>query len=84
MGLFDVFRKKPADPQSVDRELAQKLVHLVMNMLRDKDGRIHTEDAISACATIVAERCIDAAGIFRCAITTWRRAAACFPIKQIS
>ena len=64
MGLFDVFRKKSADPQMVDRELAQKIVHLVMNMLRDKDGRIHTEDAISACATIVAERCIDAAGDF--------------------
>lgn len=64
MGLFDVFRKKSADPQSVDREMAQKIVDLVMKMLRDKDGRIHTEDAISGCATIVAERCIDAAGDF--------------------
>jgi hypothetical protein len=64
MGIFDRFRSKPADAAALDRELGQGLVQLVMKLLRDSDGRIHAEDAISAAATIVAERCIDAAGDF--------------------
>ncbi len=60
MGLFDLFRK-PAD---VDKPLRKSLVELVFSAVRDPDGRIHVEDAISAAATIVAERCIDAAGDF--------------------
>jgi hypothetical protein len=42
--------------------LRQKLVELVLGILRDQGGRIRVEDAISAAATIVGERCIDAAG----------------------
>ena len=60
MGLFDRFRK-PAD---VDQPIRQKLVDLVLGVLRDQNGRIHVEDAISAAATIVGERCIDTAGDF--------------------
>jgi len=44
--------------------MRQKLVDLVLNRLRDQHGRIRVEDAISAAATIVAERCIDTAGDF--------------------
>lgn len=60
MGLFDRFRK-PAD---VDQRIRKTLVELIYSAVRDPDGRIHVEDAISAAATIVAERCIDAAGDF--------------------
>lgn len=60
MGLFDRFRK----PAELDGPIRSALVNLVMGVLRDKDGRIHVEDAISGAATIVAERCIDAAGDF--------------------
>ncbi|MEY2564835.1 MAG: hypothetical protein QOH88_3028 [Verrucomicrobiota bacterium] len=60
MGLFDRFRRL----SDVDRPLRQKLVDLVLGLLRDKNGRIRAEDAISGAATIVAERCIDAAGDF--------------------
>ncbi len=58
MGFFDRFRR-PADADSVYRKA---IVELVLGMLRDKNGRIHVEDAVSAAATIVAERCIDATG----------------------
>lgn len=44
--------------------LRTKLVDYILKVLTDKDGRIRAEDAISAAATIVAERCIDAAGDF--------------------
>ena len=49
MGLIDRFRR-PAD---ADQPFRQKLVDLVFGVLRDADGRIHVEDAISAAATIV-------------------------------
>lgn len=60
MGLLDRFRR-PAD---VDQPIRQKLVDLVLGALRDQNGRVRVEDAISAAATIVGERCIDAAGDF--------------------
>ena len=60
MGMFDRFRK-PAD---VDQPIRQKLVELVLGVLRDQNGRIHAEDALSAAATIVGERCIEMAGDF--------------------
>lgn len=60
MGLFDRFRR-PAD---VDQPIRQKLVDLVLGALRDQNSRVRVEDAISAAATIVGERCIDAAGDF--------------------
>lgn len=59
MGLFDRFRK----PAEVDLRIRKRLVELVYTAVRDPKG-IHVEDAISAAATIVAERCIDAAGDF--------------------
>ncbi|MEI6082899.1 MAG: hypothetical protein WCS70_01210 [Verrucomicrobiota bacterium] len=66
MSIFDSFRKgsggKPSE--SIDSPLRQKLVDLILGILRDQNGRIRVEDAISAAATIVAERCIDAAGDF--------------------
>jgi hypothetical protein len=60
MGLFDRFRKS-TPVEVVEGPLRKKLVDLVLNALRDKDGRIRAEDAISAAATIVGERCIDLA-----------------------
>jgi len=60
MGLFDRFRRPP----DIDQLIRQKLVDLVLGALRDQNGRIRAEDAISAAATIVGERCIDAAGDF--------------------
>ncbi len=60
MGLFDRFRR----PTDVDQPIRQRLVDLVLAALRDQNGRIRVEDAISAAATIVGERCIDAAGDF--------------------
>jgi hypothetical protein len=60
MGFLDRFRK-PAD---IEQPMRQKLVELVLGILRDQNGRIRVEDAISAAATIVGERCIDAAGDF--------------------
>src|SRR4030095_7509316 len=44
--------------------LRKTLVDYILKVVTDKDGRIRAEDAISAAATIVAERCIDAAGNF--------------------
>ena len=66
MGLLDRFRDKPAaDVTNVDTAaLRSSLVDYILKVLTDKDGRIRAEDAISAAATIVAERCIDAAGNF--------------------
>ncbi len=58
MGLFDRFRS----PTDADQAIRKKLVELVLSVLRDKNGRVHVEDAISASATIVAERCIEKAG----------------------
>lgn len=60
MGFFDRFRR----PTDVDQPLRQQLVDIVLGILRDRDGRIRVEDAISAAATIVGERCIDTAGDF--------------------
>jgi hypothetical protein len=66
MSLFDRLRKTPSEktPEPAEAPLRKKLVDLVLGGLRDKNGRIHAEDAISAAATIVGERCIDAAGDF--------------------
>lgn len=63
MGLFDRFRRTDA-VELADAPIRKKLVELVLGILRDQNGRIRVEDAISASATIVAERCIDAAGDF--------------------
>lgn len=62
MSLFDYFRKK--SPEPTDGELREKLTNFVLDSLKDQDGQIRVEDAISASATIVAERCIDLAGDF--------------------
>jgi len=66
MKFFDRFRKDAGDQstESVDAPMRKALVELVLGGIRDKDGRIRVEDAISAAATIVGERCIDAAGDF--------------------
>jgi hypothetical protein len=60
MGLFDRFRRIADN----DQPIRQSLVGLVLGLLRDRNGRIRVEDAISVAATIVGERCIDAAGEF--------------------
>lgn len=60
MGLFDRFKTKPNEPS--DAPLRKQLVDFVIGSLTSKDGRVRVEDAISASATIVAERCIDLAG----------------------
>lgn len=66
MSLFDRFKKDPspapAGPSPADKEMRDKLVNLVFDGLRAADGRIRVEDAISASAVIVAERCIDVVG----------------------
>jgi hypothetical protein len=62
MSLFDRFRQKT--PPTTDADLRERLSHLVLDLLRDQDGRIRVEDALSASSTIVAERCIDLAGDF--------------------
>src|ERR1043166_1514671 len=63
MSVFDRLRV-PTPTERIDGPLRKKLVEFILNMLRDKNGRIRVEDAISAAATIVGERCIDAAGDF--------------------
>src|SRR5262245_58406039 len=42
--------------------VSASLVKLLLDRLAAPDGRIHAEDAISAAACVVAERCISAAG----------------------
>ena len=66
MKFFDRFLKSAGDKSTepVDALMRKALVDLVFNGLRDKHNRIHVEDALSAAATIVGERCIDAAGDF--------------------
>jgi hypothetical protein len=66
LGLLDRFREKSAaQPANVDTAaLRSSIVDYILKALTDKDGRIRAEDAVSAAATIVAERCIDAAGNF--------------------
>lgn len=59
MGLFD-FLRKPAD---LDEQLRKALVNFIFNTLTDQRG-IRVEDALSAAATVVGERCIDVAGEF--------------------
>jgi hypothetical protein len=49
------------DPTAPDEAVASKLVQFVIHILTDERG-VRAEDAICALATIVAERCIDAAG----------------------
>jgi hypothetical protein len=54
------------DPQrqaSQEQVIAEELVNLVVRGLRDERG-VRAEDAICVLATIVGERCIDAAGDF--------------------
>lgn len=58
MGLFDLFRRKPAD----DFGMRGELVQIVFDRVSDRQNRIRCEDAICGAATIVGERCIDAAG----------------------
>ncbi|MBW4463442.1 MAG: hypothetical protein KME47_24855 [Nodosilinea sp. WJT8-NPBG4] len=64
MSFFDFFHKNSSEtaPEAVDHTSRQRLVEVVLGILRDESGRIAIEDAISAAATIVGERCIDAAG----------------------
>jgi len=66
MSIFDRFRKKgtTSNSDATDPAIRKRLVDLVLAILRDADGRIRAEDAISAAAIIVGERCIDAAGDF--------------------
>lgn len=49
------------DQATPDEAVASKLVQFVLHILTDERG-VRAEDAICALATIVAERCIDAAG----------------------
>ena len=46
------------EDQTAGKTLAEKILDLV----RDPDGRVRTEDFISALSAIVGERCIEAAG----------------------
>lgn len=46
----------------MEQSPTQQLTDLVLGALRDRQGRIRAEDALSAIATIVAERTIAAAG----------------------
>jgi hypothetical protein len=70
MGILDFFKNKHSsdynnfDINAYDQKLQESLVQFVMKSLQDKENRIRTEDAICLAATIVAERCIDAAGDF--------------------
>jgi hypothetical protein len=66
VGLLDRFRDKTAAKSAIvdTGALRSDLVDYILKALTDKDGRVRAEDAISAAATIVAERCIDAAGNF--------------------
>src|SRR5689334_13723523 len=66
MSLFHRFRKRAAEKkmEAENTQLSQKLAELVLDTLRDSDGRISVEDAICSAATIVGERCIDAANDF--------------------
>jgi hypothetical protein len=61
MGLLDRFLPRASGPS--DDSLRKQLVDFVLNALQDGRG-IHVEDALSGAATIVGERCIDAAGDF--------------------
>src|SRR4030095_4202731 len=58
--------------------LRKTLVDYILKALTDKDGRIRAEDAVSAAATIVAERCIDAAGNFDLRNSNYHRGSRLF------
>jgi hypothetical protein len=62
--LFNRLRKNTVGNagEPVDTFLSQKLVKLLTEFIRDQKGNIRAEDLICAAATIVGERCIDAAG----------------------
>lgn len=64
MGLLNRLFGQKTPPAAPLEQLSDKLVELVLSMLREKDGRIRAEDAISAAATILAEQCISAVGEF--------------------
>lgn len=51
-----------SSPEAADAVARQRMVEMILGSLRDPSGRIRVEDAISVAATIVGERCIDAAG----------------------
>lgn len=63
MGTFDFLSDWRA--RSVDERLRKRLVQYVIKSLTDKNGRVRAEDSICLAATIVGERCIDAAGDFQ-------------------
>ncbi len=63
MGAFDFIRK--GREKSADVRLRKGLVQFIIKSLTDKSGRIRSEDSICLAATIVGERCIDAAGDFQ-------------------
>jgi hypothetical protein len=63
MAAFDLIRKIATG--SADDRMRRLLVQFVIKSLTDKSGRIRAEDSICLAATIVGERCIDAAGDFQ-------------------
>lgn len=67
MGLFERFLKKNESAKEdneclFDKKLSDMLVQFVIKCLQDNSNRVRAEDAICLISTIVAERCIDAAG----------------------
>jgi hypothetical protein len=60
MSLFDFFRRTGNN----DAAMRDQLVQHIMKILTDKNGRVRVEDTLCTAATIVGERCIDAAGDF--------------------
>lgn len=64
MALLNRFKQQSGETQPQDRALSAQLAQVALNSARDPEGHVHIEDAISAAATILAERCIEAAGDF--------------------
>lgn len=58
------WRKKSTPRLETPERCGHALFEFLLTALKDKKGRIRAEDVISAAASIVGERCIEAAGDF--------------------
>lgn len=60
--MESAFKDLASTPEGVDKQIRSSLIYLIMNAVKNDKGNFRPSEAISAAATMVAERCIDAVG----------------------
>lgn len=66
MGIFSFFRNRNRESESDNHvnhsEISKNLIDLAIKFLKEKNGGVRVEDVVALMCTLVAERCIEAAG----------------------